>query len=50
MTETILAALLPVVFVVCIHGPLAKDLFLTGASPTATASFMLALRYRCSNI
>jgi malonate transporter and related proteins len=29
-----------------IHGPLAKELFLTGAIPTATAASMLALRYR----
>ena len=46
MTDTSLAALLSVVFVVaCIRRPLAENLFLTGAIRSAAAS-VLALRYR----
>jgi len=39
-------AMLALVFVLGIHGAPAKELFLTGAIPTATAASMLALRYR----
>jgi malonate transporter and related proteins len=40
------AAMLGLTLLLGIHGPLAKELFLTGAIPTATAASMLALRYR----
>jgi len=40
------AAMLVLVFALGIHGAAAKELFLTGAIPTATAASMLALRYR----
>jgi hypothetical protein len=40
------AAMLGLILLLGIHGPLAKQLFLTGAIPTATAASMLALRYR----
>jgi predicted permease len=40
------AAMLGLTMLLGIHGPLAKELFLTGAIPTATAASMLALRYR----
>jgi hypothetical protein len=38
--------MLGLILLLGIHGPLAKQLFLTGAIPTATAASMLALRYR----
>jgi predicted permease len=40
------AAMLGLALVLGIHGALGKELFLTGAIPTATAASMLALRYR----
>jgi predicted permease len=40
------AGMLGLTLLLGIRGPLAKELFLTGAIPTATAASMLALRYR----
>jgi predicted permease len=40
------AAMLGLTVLLGVHGALARELFLTGAIPTATAASMLALRYR----
>jgi malonate transporter and related proteins len=40
------AAMLGLTFLLGVHGVPARELFLTGAIPTATAASMLALRYR----
>ena len=41
------AAMFGLTLLLGIHGAPARELFLTGAIPTATAASMLALRYRC---
>nr|WP_166676494.1 AEC family transporter [Paraburkholderia rhizosphaerae] len=40
------AAMLGLALLLGVHGAPARELFLTGAIPTATAASMLALRYR----